>query len=364
MSQSTAQRSRKEGQSGGRLLAAVGGLVFALVLLEVGLRVAAFFEVRAARQRLRSEGGEARPLIAFVGDSNIYGVYVEEEQTLPKAVERLSRRGGSPGVRCLNLGIPGAASWDALEQTRQALRMRPRAVVVTVGVNNYQVVPPGEGLGVVEGLRLVKAVRLALFNWRVRHLQRNPEALRVLPGGPGGKPLEGGELRNGVTSSVVIIKPRDGDPIPFEKTWRRAAAFEEIAARLKADLIEMSLLAERAGCRLVVATYLAGLEEPFAGIRDLALSLQGQHGIVVADTAAILPRAIQGDEPEPPSAGTPQTLRGRRSLFLFQNHPTALGYEMEARVVARTLHDIGVLPDIEPEDPLAPLAGVDIRPPR
>lgn len=347
---------------GRHLLAAVRGLVFVLLVVELGLRVAAFFAGRAARERFRSEDPEGRPVVAFVGDSTIYGVYVEADETLPKALERLSRRDGARGVTCVNLGVPGAASWNGVEQMQRALVLRPRAVVVRVGANNYRAAPPGEKLGAIERLRIVRVIRFALFNWRVREMQK-ARGVQTMQIGPRGEAVEVG-VATGCASSANLIKPRDGEAAAFEMTFRSTAAFAEIAPRLEADLSEMARLARQAGAALLIATYLPGLDEPYAATRELALSLKDRLGIAVADTAVVLPRAIQGNDPQPTTSWTSERLQAKRSLFLFRDwHPTALGYEIEARVVARTLHEIGVLPDVPLEDPLAAVVAVDVAVP-
>jgi hypothetical protein len=44
-------------------------------------------------------------------------------------------------------------------------------------------------------------------------------------------------------------------------------------------------------------------------------------------------------------------------------HPTAIGYELEARVVVNALRESGVLPAGPPLDPFEPLSGIDVGQP-
>lgn len=342
------------GRVTGPLLAVALGTVLGLVLVESGLRVAAFFAARAAREHVAGGDGDGRPVVAFIGDSNIYGIFVEPGETLPKLVEQLSRRHGARGITSVNLGLPGTPSWVAVEQMKRALAFRPRAVVATVGANDYRAVRSGQGLGPLEELRIVRAVRLALFNLR---LGRRGDVSGLLVG-PGGAVLEGAAARMALLRTAILMQPRDGSAVPFEFQFRGAVPFDGIEPVLRSSFLEMASLAEAAGARLVLATYLVGREQPFAPITELMLSLRDQHGIAVADTAAVFPAALQGSDPEPLASWSAEKLQARRSLLVFRDaHPTALGYEVEARVVLGTLATIGVLPDDEPEEPLAPIAG-------
>ena len=117
-----------------RLLVAFTAFLVALALLEVGLRVVGAIQLAAANRKLAGED-DGRPIVAFIGDSNIYGLYVAnpETDTLPKQVEALSCSGGARGVRCVNLAIPAATTWNVVDQCSKALELHPVAVVARAG---------------------------------------------------------------------------------------------------------------------------------------------------------------------------------------------------------------------------------------
>ncbi|HKD99527.1 MAG TPA: hypothetical protein VKE69_00845, partial [Planctomycetota bacterium] len=99
-----------------RLAAIVAGTLFAIAAAEIALRVAAAVNARSALEHVRHERSGDRPIVAFVGDSNIYGVYVEADETLPRAVEKVSRVDGARGIHAENRGVPGTPTWIAVRQ--------------------------------------------------------------------------------------------------------------------------------------------------------------------------------------------------------------------------------------------------------
>jgi len=335
-----------------RLAAIVAGTLFAIAAAEIALRVAAAVNARSALEHVRHERSGDRPIVAFVGDSNIYGVYVEADETLPRAVEKVSRVDGARGIHAENRGVPGTPTWIAVRQIEDVLALRPVAVVATAGVNNYSTIPPGEGLGPFEKLRVVDLVRRSLFNLRVS--RGAPQDVNL---GTGGATIHGGTVVLASNSQAVQIPPRDGAVAAFESVGTlRPPSPDAFRTRLRADFLRMAAVARDGGTRLVLSTYLAGAQPYFSPITDVMRELQGKEGIEVADTAnayAVAAKAWKAD-------ATAEEKVALDSVVLTRDgHPTPLGYRLEAIEVARALRAVGAL-DRDPSTSLGEvLRGVE-----
>jgi hypothetical protein len=323
-----------------RLLASALGLAAGLGAAEVGLRIAGAVELARFRARVL-ESADGRPVVAFVGDSNVYGLYIDDEkETLPKQVERRTGR----QVQCVNFAVPAAPTWAAVEQCRRALLLKPAAVVARAGINNAWQVPPGEGLGLLEGSRLVKWIRL--WDWNRRAAPAQATAVGV-------------EAHVTDQQSLLTTPPRDVSAAPLEILRApRNLPFRMIEGRMRADFLEMARLCQAAGARLVLCTYLEAQDAMFESIRDLIASLPAPSPIATADCGALLTRALRAPAPgaaSKPAAEPPLELTlARRALLLTRDsHPTALGYEIEAAVVVQALASAGVVTG-DSADPLAP----------
>lgn len=328
-----------------RIAAILLGTVAGLALDEGILRVWARIQAKDLLTRITDGNPGDRPLVAFVGDSNVWGLYVQPHETLARVVQRLSRENGARGIHTANFAVPGSPTWAVVGQTRKALELKPAVVVARCGINNYSQVAPGEGLGALESLRLVKVARNAAFNWKWKNAKKWQQNVA----GDAAPPQTGGLHQEGVPGIVFTVKPRDAadDPVEVLQT-RSTQTLEQCKPRMVADFVEMAELCEKAGAKLVIASYLAGLEAGFNGVRSVMLELDGKHGIVVSDCTKGMAQAQYSVDAEARGA-----MRAR--LLTLDQHPTALGYEVEARVLARTLKDMGVMPDYVPEPAIAPL---------
>jgi hypothetical protein len=333
----------------------VSGLVVAVALLEGGLQGAAFFQWRAARERLRSDAGDGRPVVAFVGDSNMYGLYVEPHETLAKRVEALSRAGGARGVATVNLAMPGAPSWTVLEQVRRAASLGVVAIVARCGINNFSSVPPGGGFGIFENLRVVKMLHRLYFNMRWKEMDTFE-----LPSGPGGEVIKEGGKRIDDERAMFLLKARDGGQESLEiHRKKRSETFATIEPRYRADLAAMQQIARDRGARLLLASYMSGAKPGFSDLRDAAASVAAEHGILVVDTASIPLRAAEYYRtvpcPERPALGEIAGPSANGLLLTLDDHPTASGYAAEAVLVVEQLAKAGILPSGGPPDPLSVL---------
>lgn len=332
---------------------ALATFVLAIGAIEVTLRVWARLEGRRLAEQVIAVDPENRPIVAFCGDSNIYGVYVEPEETLPRAVQRLSVRDGSKGIRTINLGVPGNASWDVLEHVRRALVVKPAAIVVTCGINNLSVLPTDEGLGIFEALKITKMIRRQIANHEIR--EKSAKGVRLTLG-PDGKEIDGTHILLSEGRGAVIMTDREGNTQVRTAIGWNPGNFQAAEPRMRRDFEAMVRECQAVKVPLVFATYLAGEEGFFLGITELMRDMADADGIFLADCARWLQPAIEKEAKGPFGPRTIHLLQNARSRVLVtDNHPTPLGYEVEARVVAKALKGAGVLPGYEPEDPLTPL---------
>lgn len=93
-----------------KFLFIIAGTFRGLAVFEGALQIAALAMSFATSHRMNRENPGGLPFVAFVGDSNIYGLYVEPHQTVARAVERLSVVNEKPTIHCVNLGVPSSPS--------------------------------------------------------------------------------------------------------------------------------------------------------------------------------------------------------------------------------------------------------------
>lgn len=342
----------------------LGVFVASLAIAEVSLQIAAFFVSRSVQSRAHASGlpSGSRPLVAFCGDSNIYGLYLEhpETETLPKQIEHLSRNTGNqqsaaPTIRTINLGVPASPSWAVLRQVATALQFKPAAVVVRVGLNNAWQIPPGSAGSIWDHFRLVRLVRLVL--------SRREEIAHSTHLGAGGAETDPIEFITGANTTEMRANGRDGIAEPFEirRYNNERIPFESAVPRLREDLIQMVALCKARGVPILFATYLECDNATFARIRKLMLDLQRELDIPVADCGAWLQPAVLGS---PPTNVRELQVARRSTLLTRDYHPTAAGYRIEARVLAAELAKLHILPEAGIELPLAAMHREEISIPK
>jgi lysophospholipase L1-like esterase len=168
----------------GRLVLAALGLLAALALAEVGLRLAAS---RVERSTSQAAGGVAFDILC-VGDSYTYGLGSEDGKGYPEHLQDLLDQAWGPGAaRVHNAGLPGQNSSQAADSLPAHLaRVAPELVILLVGHNNTWNfndlhLAPGEGEAVTRGagllgrLRVVRLLRLAL-GWDLGRQERAEQA--------------------------------------------------------------------------------------------------------------------------------------------------------------------------------------------
>jgi hypothetical protein len=333
---------------GKRILVSAASFVFALVALEAAFQILGAVAHAKINDRLRTTGGADRPIVAFCGDSNMFGAYLEKEtQTMPAVVEELSRRGGSPGLRCYNFGVPGSPTWIVLNQVRRALELKPKIVVVRAGINNTWQLPPEKGLGILDQSKLFKLARIALFSPKVSDgMQPEGEAGTL-------------ELRH---SSRLGAKLGEDETLHVRRS-DGYLPFENLVDRMRSDYLEMLQLCEAAGAKLVFATYSASFGGTFASVRQEMLTFGLQHKIPVADCGSVIHGVLSDTTASAPFDIYERRIARMSTLLTRDRHPTALCYEIEARVVCAALANLGAVGKESVEPPLAPIQGIEMNPP-
>lgn len=150
----------------------LGGLLVAFVALEALLQVAAF----ALRQSGRDRPGDwltTDVRILALGDSNTFGVWIDEDQAYPSRLEALwNAKVGEPRIEVVNLGYPSTNSSGLLANTPRILdAFEPQVVLVQVGANDFWTAPlpiePDEGQGLLDLLkRHSRVFKLLYLAWQ------------------------------------------------------------------------------------------------------------------------------------------------------------------------------------------------------
>lgn len=128
-----------------RLALAPIGLLLALLILEGGLQIGAFFLKRSKRGELPVAWVSGNLRVLCLGDSNTYGLYLEqrEKEAYPQQLEALwNARMPAPKLEVLNLGYPGTNSSRLVRDLPRLLEtLRPDILILMVGVNDFWTVP-------------------------------------------------------------------------------------------------------------------------------------------------------------------------------------------------------------------------------
>lgn len=113
----------REGITGQRIRGLVAGAPLDFVL-----------STDARGLRRTPSAGSGRPTILFLGDSCLMGIGVNDDQTVPAAVQRLM-----PEAACLNAGVPGYSAYQGrMTLSELGPALRPNIVVIGFGFNDDQ----------------------------------------------------------------------------------------------------------------------------------------------------------------------------------------------------------------------------------
>ncbi|MBI3820011.1 MAG: hypothetical protein HY286_15045 [Planctomycetes bacterium] len=332
-----------------RLALVLLGVFIAIVAVELALQTASWFHVRALRQRV-AVSGAGKPLVAFVGDSNIYGLYVKDNETIDCALQTLAAKGGARGIATINKGYPGSASWAVLEQAKEALALHPVAIVARTGINNLWSLPTDTSFGPLANLRIVKLWRTLSYNWSWEKKQAI-----TINSGEGGGELKSDARKINEQLAVVKAVKRDGTEELFElNRYARAREFAMIEDRYDSDLHKIAELCEAANVKCIFATYLASSRSGFSDIKVGILKFEGYHGARVADCsgieAAVTNRIAVSAPADRPGIASIALATASGLILTKDSHPTPIGYQMEACVMLDVLKSAGIATDAPSTD--------------
>jgi lysophospholipase L1-like esterase len=153
-----------------RTIREVPGLSYRASINDLGYRGAPL-----ARQ---PEPDEVR--ILFIGDSVIFGSFVDDDETLPARIEGLlSDRCGAP-VRTVNAGLEGSTIRDHVEIVQRSLDIDPHLIVVTFSENDIrELIGPSMWLQLEDNRRTKSGFPLRHIYPVARHTALWNLALRV-----------------------------------------------------------------------------------------------------------------------------------------------------------------------------------------
>lgn len=221
------------------------GLVLSMVLLEIGLRVAAAF----VGPRPVGEGDGERRVLLTLGDSHTYGVHYTPEEAYPGQLQKILDERAPGRYRVINLGLPGMNSTEiAASLPEWLLRYRPFATVVCAGINNTWNrsgrEEPSAAARWLSGLRVVRFAKILGVHLRGQpdDIER-PELERVLvDDGHGGV-----EHRDAETGEVLVR--HEGS------IHERSLTLDQARDVLVRDLEEILALDAAHGVQLVLLPY-------------------------------------------------------------------------------------------------------------
>lgn len=131
-----------------KMIAGIGSalliILISVLLLEATLQVASrLVEKRVHPLTGKEVPSDGRTRIVTLGDSNTYGLYLEEPQSWPRQFEHLwNERHGDRPIQVINLAYPGTDSSRVLKSLPEVIRVfSPDVIAVMVGVNDHWTAP-------------------------------------------------------------------------------------------------------------------------------------------------------------------------------------------------------------------------------
>jgi lysophospholipase L1-like esterase len=322
---------RKRGNAWPKLAAVFVGLGLALVLCELGLRVAGKLHPAAGGR----DGTLARttgPVLLCCGDSNVYGLYEVQPATYPAHLQRLLDACTDGGARrVVNVGVPGLNSL-VLQQLlpRDLERYRPEAVLLTVGANDFWGWTP-EAAGSLEEPPWYE--RLALTRlWRLLQQTDLEPPLAAETGTPVVLQAGNGAAADGTAGAAVgpILRwtDREGRAVRVSGGASVDKAKQRCAQNLRANLEHVAELCREHGARLVLLGYGA----------DRGIYAEANAVLARAATELGLPFVSTHEE-----VGRLAERLGGAEVYHSDDHPKGPGYEVIARLALLELVHSGAV---------------------
>ena len=303
-----------------RLGLVVGGLVVALALVEVGLRVASLV-APALLLRHDAAPDDGRLRIACIGDSHVYGAFVPPGAAFPEQLDRVLRRRGVP-ADVYNFGVPGQNSFQVRRRLPRILeRVRPHVVVVLVGHNNYWNLSERE----IEAPDAARA-----WTWRDLRLARMLHVLRVSvrEGAAAARRPELRMVRQTEKGEQLLIDLGDG--MEQVDMWRGAGELSsaDVERVTREDLRAIVGGIREASAIPVLLDYPAVLREERAAAQRAIIAAASDLRVLCLDTEALTKRLQRRAVPD---------------LFFPDLHPTARFYRAMAWSLGRQLERRGIV---------------------
>jgi lysophospholipase L1-like esterase len=286
-------------------LATFGGLL-GLAALEVAMRVGAWFA--PSSRPLTALARVVTTRLLCVGDSNVYGLWVERDEAYPQVLERLwNVAADPPRLEVLNLGVPGMTTSKLRNALPEMLDIfRPDHVAITVGANDFWMEPEPVGAG-----RAASTSMSSRF-WRASRVYR----LLVMLARSATTPHLDVSLDYGPTEGKYSAR-FDGRELAFDWKPRGSGGGSETESNLTAMIDAV----RDAGAQPILVTYASAnwfYSPASAVIRRVAAATQTR----LVDLAPAFAMRCVG----PPCP-----------LLFPDGHPSASGYALAAEIVLREL---------------------------
>ena len=307
-----------------RTLYVAAGLMLALVLLELSLRLGPLF-IHVDPAPIAHHGGT----ILALGDSHTYGMWVPAEDAYPGQLQALLDERAPGRYNVVNLGLPGMNSSEIIARLPGWIaRFRPFAVVVSIGVNNrwnwsdtFETRRFPALRDWLANLRLTRLynlarIRLGQFLFAPEHAQRPEIATTFFSG-------EDARVEHRDAASGELLISHMGTPL--SGTHATPAL-----RKLRADLEKIRLITEQHHVRLVLLTYpafdLPGLASGFTLPQVMSQAMRefsAHYDLPLVDTRDHFAGLF--------APGVP---RAEYFASELDEHPNQAGYAEVARLVA------------------------------
>ena len=316
-------------------------VTMALLLVEGALHGVALVIHLAGRRADAGWSTDGLRVLAL-GDSNTYGIYLDEEESYPSQLEALWNQDPGPSgpIEVLNFGYPGNSSGAILADYERSLAvLEPDVVLFLAGANDYWALP---AVRAATGADTSSPLDFLARNSRLYRLWRIARGAGASgESDPAGAPdfrdpavrleieqrgINDWLRERGEGEAAVVAETRRHGGESFAFGFRAVdspAPRDQTEQRLAANLAELHEISEAARVPLILMTYPsdAGLYRLANG---LIRSTARARGWDVVDLAAVFTARCAGDPKCP-------------RYLLPDGHPTALGYAVVAERVREEL---------------------------
>ncbi|MCH7869942.1 MAG: SGNH/GDSL hydrolase family protein [Myxococcales bacterium] len=289
------------------------GLVLSCILTEVVLQIGGLY-VRATSEAAASswKSGSAVRVLAL-GDSNTYGLYLEDrDDAYPSVVQTLwrERHSPEPAIEVINAGVPGTNSSRVRRDIQRLLEtFRPDVITLMVGANDYWTEPvPFHDESLTLGNRLWEYSRLYRLFYMLRRTLENYEVQIEFDDPEGYRPNRG---------TIHFGSNR------FDLGWtkQKDQASQVWIDQLTENLTSIADLAETLGVHTILLTYPSPSRASYLWANDRIIAVAEKLEVLLVDSRSVFMRNCA------------QAACG--NLLYTDHHPTAQGH----RLIAEALLD-------------------------